>query len=258
MAMYNNQNTFEKSFDRDYLTEDLIQAQWAEFIELKKVVSELCSLKGSPISILDIGIGNARIPKHLSGVDEIWSKIDQYDGTDNAQACVELSNQILEALQINDKAKAYLWDAKNLDQWGKKYDLIWTTWFTAGNFYPEDFSFENYPIDNQTLDLTTNPSFDKIFRAAYQLLNSNGAIVLGACYKDNMNTQKKQEKAYLKMGMNLITSNKDSFTATREGFWSQRFTPEKIYNYFDFVDKNKIKFTNLDPYDYAMQITILK
>ena len=68
MAMYDNTNTVEKSFDLSYISEHLIQAQWAEFIELKKVITELAIKKNTPISILDIGIGNARIPKHLCGV----------------------------------------------------------------------------------------------------------------------------------------------------------------------------------------------
>ena len=73
MEMYDNINTVQKSFDVDFLTEPLLQAQWAEFIELKKIIAEIYYLKGDKISILDIGIGNARIPKHLSGIDEIWS-----------------------------------------------------------------------------------------------------------------------------------------------------------------------------------------
>ena len=36
--MYDNQNTVQKSFDPDFLTEELLQAQWAEFIELKKIL----------------------------------------------------------------------------------------------------------------------------------------------------------------------------------------------------------------------------
>ena len=36
MAMYDNENTIEKSFDLNYISEHLLQAQWAEFVELKK------------------------------------------------------------------------------------------------------------------------------------------------------------------------------------------------------------------------------
>ena len=39
MEMYDNKNTVQKSFDIDFLTEPLLQAQWAEFIELKKIIT---------------------------------------------------------------------------------------------------------------------------------------------------------------------------------------------------------------------------
>src|SRR6266498_1945302 len=66
MPMYDNENTVRTTFDLNYINEYLIQAQWAEFIELKKVIHEISERQKSPITILDIGIGNARVPKHLS------------------------------------------------------------------------------------------------------------------------------------------------------------------------------------------------
>ena len=39
--MYDNENTVKASFDLNYVSEYLIQAQWAEFIELKKVAMKL-------------------------------------------------------------------------------------------------------------------------------------------------------------------------------------------------------------------------
>jgi precorrin-6B methylase 2 len=258
MEMYDNENTFRKSFDEKYLSEELLQAQWAEFIELKKVITELYLQEKHPITILDIGIGNARIAKHLSGIPEMWQMIASYDGTDNAEACVTLSQQIVNNLKIEDKVTVYHFDASNLDQWNKKYDLIITTWFTAGNFYPENFSFENYATSNHRLNLSENKKFDAIFSNAYKLLNQGGEIVIGACYIDNKNTRNKQEQAYQKMGMTVITKPEDSFTATKEGFWSQRFTKEKMLHYLGFVDPTKITFIPLDTYDYAMQVKIKK
>ncbi len=107
MEMYDNENTVQRSFDIDFLTEYLVQAQWAEFIELKKIITELHAAKGNPISILDIGIGNARIPKHLSGIKEIWDMIERYDGTDNAQACIDISKKIIAEPGIQDKVNAF-------------------------------------------------------------------------------------------------------------------------------------------------------
>jgi hypothetical protein len=258
MAMYDNENTVVKSFDLTYISEHLQQAQWAEFIELKKVVTALYKRQGRPVSILDIGIGNARIPKHLSGVKEMWDMVATYDGTDNAQACVDIASKNIADLNIADKVHAYFFEGAKLDEWTKKYDLVITTWFTAGNFYPDDFSFETYQSAGKRLDLSTNEKFTTIFKNAYGLLNEGGALLIGACYIDNASTRLKQEESYAKMGMTVITSAADSFTATREGFWSQRFTKEKLKQYLYFVSPEKIQFTPLDTYDYAMQVSISK
>jgi hypothetical protein len=258
MNMYDNENTVQKSFNDRYLSEDLLQAQWAEFTELKRVISEVYLKKGSPLTVLDIGIGNARIARHLSAIPEMWQMIEIYEGTDNAESCIKLSQETAKELHIEDKLKVHLLDAIQLDQLNKKYDLIICTWFTPGNFYPEDFPFDTYNDSSKRLDLSKNEKFTEIFSKAYSLLNSEGEIILGACYIDNGNTRKKQEQSYLKMGMEVITNASDSFTATREKFWSQRFTQEKIRAYLPFVKPENILFTTLDPYNYAMQIRIKK
>ena len=178
MAMYDNENTVKASFDLNYVSEYLIQAQWAEFIELKKAIHEISERKGAPVAILDIGIGNARIAKHLSGIKDIWDKVALYDGSDNAMACVDISNDVIGELGIEDKVTAFFLDAKDLDKWDKKYDMVITTWFTAGNFYPDDFPFDTYKGSVKRLDLTTNKKFTTIFRNAYDLLNPAEKLLL--------------------------------------------------------------------------------
>jgi len=78
--------------------------------------------KKNPITILDIGIGNARIAKHLSGIPEMWSMVESYDGTDNAKICVNISRQVAIDLKIDEKVKVYFLDALNLNQLEKHYD----------------------------------------------------------------------------------------------------------------------------------------
>ena len=258
MNMYDNENTVQKSFNDAYLSEDLIQAQWAEFVSLKNIISEIYSKKGKPLTILDIGIGSARIARHLSAISEMWQMIESYEGTDNAEACVKLAQATAKELHIEDKLKVHLLDAIHLDQLDKKYDLVVCTWFTPGNFYPDSFPFDTYNDSFKRLDLSENEKFTGIFSKAYSLLQPDGEIILGACYIDNDNTRIKQEQSYIKMGMTIITNVNDSFTATKEKFWSQRFTKEKIIAYLPFVDPKKIVFIPLDPYNYAMQIRIKK
>ena len=258
MSIYETEDSVIKSFDKDFIPEEHLQAQWAEFIELKKIIAEQFYLQNRPVSILDIGIGSARIPKHLCGIPEIWNMIALYDGIDNAIPCINISKKVVADLNIGDKVSVHLLEAHQINSLNKKYDLIIITWFTAGNFYPENFPFETYKESGQRLDLSENERFGNVFSAAYQLLSAGGEIVIGSCYIDNDNTRKKQEAFYKKIGMTIITDAEDSFTATKEKFWSQRFTKEKIYNYFSYVEQWKIIFTLLDTYDYAMQVRIKK
>lgn len=258
MSIYETEQSVEKTFDKDFIPEEQLQTQWSEFIELKKVITRLANQMKRPITILDIGVGNARVVKHLCGIKEIWDSIGLYHGIDNAEVCVSISNRIINELNIGTKAKISLLEANQISSLFEKYDIVMTTWFTAGNFCPADFSFETYKANQKKLDLETNPRFDNIFSAAYNLLNLNGEIILGAVYLDTDINRKKQEHFYTKLGMEIITDEKDSFTATREKFWSQRFTKEKLFSYFHFVDSNKISFTALDTYNFAMQVSIKK
>ncbi len=256
--IYETEKSVEKSFDENFIPEEQLQTQWAEFIELEKLITELSALKQRPVSILDIGVGDARVVKHLCVIPEIWDCISSYHGIDNAEACLAISNKVIIGLNIQDKAKVSFLEAHHLNTLTEKYDMIITTWFTAGNFYPENFSFETYKESAVKLDLTSNERFERIFGNAYTLLNPGGEIVLGACYIDNDTTRKKQEAFYKKLGMTVITDVQDTFTATKEKFWSQRFTKEKLHRYFGFVKTDKIIFTSLDTYDFAMQVRIKK
>ncbi|MFE3869147.1 hypothetical protein ACFX5E_13840 [Flavobacterium sp. LS2P90] len=141
--------------------------------------------------MLDVGIGNARIVKHLSAIPEMWNMIKLYDGIDNAEICVNLARNTANELNIEDRVTVYFLDAVKLNQLQKQYDLIIITWFTAGNFYSENFPFENYNLLSEKIDLSKNKKFDTIFTFAYKMLNANGEILIGACYIDNENTRKK-------------------------------------------------------------------
>jgi hypothetical protein len=258
MSIYDSENSVQQSFDENAIPEEQLQTQWAEFIELKKVIADLYVNNKKSISVLDIGIGDGRIVKHLSGIKEIWECIGLYDGIDNAVPCLAISTKLINDLKIQDKVKLSYLEAHHLDTVAEKYDLIITTWFTAGNFYPQDFPFETYRETGKRIDLSENKRFEKIFFDAYNLLNPGGEILIGSCYIDNDNTRKKQEAFYKKMGMTVITDSLDTFTATKEKFWSQRFTKEKLQHYLSFATPEKIIYTPLDTYDFAMQVRIKK
>jgi hypothetical protein len=258
MSIYDTENDVEHTFNSEFFPEEQLQTQWAEFIEFKKVITELYHRLKHPLSILDIGVGNARVVPHLCGISEIWQMIGSYHGIDNADACLAISNSVIKELKIDDKASVGFLEADDIARLDKSYDIIITTWFTAGNFYPPDFPFESYKESRDKINLATNKRFTKIFSDAYNLLNPGGEIILGACYFDNAATRLRQEGFYKKLGMEVITDETESFTATKEKFWSQRFTKEKLRNYLSFAAPENITFTMLDTYDFAMQVRIKK
>lgn len=255
VEMYDKPQHIEDTFTESNLSEYLLQAQWAEFVELKKTITEVYKKKESSLKILDIGIGDARILKHLVGIKEIWDAIEHYDGIDVAQNCIDISNKIIKDLKIEEKASVQLFDAVKLKDLKKKYDLIISTWFTVGNFYPFDFDFKKF---KPGYDMSTNDKFTMILKQAYEMFNPNGELIIGSMYIDNDETRKKQEDSYRNFGWTVITDERDCFTASKDGWWSQRFTKQRVYDYLPFIPKEKISFIPLDTYDYAMMVRIKK
>ena len=255
VEMYDKSKHVEDTFNEENLSKHLIYAQKSEFIELKKIINELYKKKKSPLTILDIGIGDARILKLLFNNKEIWNAIESYDGIDIAQNCIDISKKVIKDLNVKKKTNIRLLNAIKLKTLKKKYDLIISTWFTAGNFYPFDFDFKKFIPG---YDMTTNDKFSMIFKQAYDLLNSGGEVIIGSMYIDNEETRKKQEDAYRDFGWTVITDERDCFTATKDGWWSQRFTKKRVYDYLNFIPKEKISFISLDTYNYAMMVRIKK
>lgn len=253
--MYENAKHVEDTFTEENLSVHLREAQRAEFAELEKVILERVE-HGKPLKILDVGIGNARVLSLLAQKPELWGAVECFEGIDVAQNCVDLSQKAINKLGIGDKANVRLLDALNLEELNNSYDLIIATWFTAGNFYPSEFNPKNFKPGES--DLSTNAKFTDVFRQAYEKLNPGGEIVIGSIYIDNESTRKKQEDSYRAFGWRVITDERDSFTASEEGWWSQRFTKDRVREYLPFVPKEKISFTPLDTYQYAMMVRIQK
>lgn len=257
MNVYDSTEKINESFSPDFIPEEQLQTQWSELLQIKKAIYKFHQQKKKKIAILDIGVGTGRIIKHLSGIKEIWNCIDSYTGIDNNDNCLALAKENINKWNLADKVSVIRLEAKDILSLGKKYDIIMTTWFTPGNFYPANFNFASYnPVANR-LSLKTNPAFTMVWSHAAQLLKKNGMAILGSCYKQNDATRVKQETFYKQMGMTVITDDKDLFTATREGFWSQRLTLNQIKKYLNNAGFTKIKKIKLDNYSFAFQVQLL-
>ena len=257
MNIYDSKEKIKESFSPDLIPEEQLQTQWSELIQIKKAIYNLHHQKKKKLSILDIGVGTGRIIKHLALIPEIWNCIETYTGIDNNDNCLAIAKQNINEWNLADKVSVIRLEAKDILCLQKKYDIIMTTWFTPGNFYPADFDFNSYNPAQKRLSLKTNPAFTRVWSHAGQMLKKNGMIILGSCYYQNDATRIKQENFYRQLGMTVITNEKDLFTATREGFWSQRFTSDQIKKYLENAGFKKIKKINLDNYYFAFQVQLL-
>jgi SAM-dependent methyltransferase len=265
-VMYQSKEA-QRTLDPKFMTPYHKQAQWAEFTELKKVIGEIRNKRKRSLRVFDIGIGTARIPACLSTV-ATWDKIAKYIGIDISPFCVSQSKRIAKLRGIADKVEVVLFDATHLSAGytgflrNGKYDLVICTYFTAGDFQPDEIKLqtkENGSIVDYDVDvLKPNKNFIAVFKGAYELLHEGGKIVIGSVYYDNDLARKIQEDFYRRCKMTVITSSKDPFAATKEGFWSERFDQDKIYSYFPWVPKNKIELIPLDDYNFAFMVVIHK
>jgi hypothetical protein len=244
-----------------------IQAQWAEFTRLKQVIGEVYSTSSRALWFFDIGIGYARVPVLLSSVGT-WEKVSRYVGIDNSQHCVTQSKRIITSRKIAEKVEVVKSDALDISkEQGEsfrhgKYDLVVCTYFTAGDFKPDrielDTDKNGHIVDYDVGLLEPNQNFVAVFKGAFDLVREGGRIILGSIYLDNELARKRQEELYTKCGMTVITSKKDQFAATKEGFWSERFTEEKIYDYLSWIPSSKIELISLDDYSFAVMVVITK
>jgi SAM-dependent methyltransferase len=253
MNIYDSAEKINTTFDPAFIPEEQLQTQWSELIQIKKAIHDLYLRKHKKLSILDIGVGTGRILKHLSRIPETWNCINSYTGIDNNHNCLSLARQNINEWNLGHKVSLQHMPAGDIQRLEKKFDIIMTTWFTPGNFYPADFDFAGYDPRKKRLSLKKNPAFTSLWRSARKMLKKNGMVILGSCYHQNEATRKKQEHFYKQCGMTVITDAGDTFTATREGFWSQRFTPGLLKKYLKGAGYSKIKKIDLDEYDFAFQ-----
>jgi len=263
--MYGNKKV-DNTLNPNFMTSFHKIAQIAELKELIKLITDQFLITKRPLKILEIGVGDGRIPLALSEND-IWEKIDLFVGIENSQLEVQKAIKSIQNNKLYNKVKIICFDALDLENKKKKlpeqqYDLIICAYFTPGNFKPDEIKIEAdiknkispYPIES----LNPNKNFIKVFKSAYEILNPSGKIFLGSVYIDTDENRRRQGDFYKKCGMTVITSNEDEFIATKEGLWSERFTEEKVYKYFSFVYKEKIKLISLDADNFAMSVLISK
>ena len=264
-VMYSSEEV-ERTLNDTFLTDALRVARKKELELLQEELGTLYDFFKTPLKIFDIGVGDGYVPINLQR--KLLNNIEGYIGIDNSLRELKQFEKNVHEAKLENKIRAFEFDANNLadvsfhQKLPLPFHAVICTYFTPGNFRPDEIKLEedeaghikSYPIEI----LNPNKKFQKVFSEAYKLLCDGGKLILGSIYIDSPTTRLKQEEFYKNCGMHVISTKKDSFTATREGFWSQRFTNEKIYSYFNWIDRNKIKFLPLDSENFAQMIIVTK
>ena len=255
-----------RTLDDDFLTDALRTARNKELLLLQDELLSLHAHLKERLRILDIGIGDGYVP--LNCRKDVWAKIETYVGIDNSDRELERCEKNIRESGLENKVStlkvdaAMLGDASLNPKWPIPFHAVLCTYFTPGNFKPEEIDLgvggNGLILPYPDHVLSPNKKFQKIFSAAYTMLCDGGKLILGSVYRETPETRLKQEAFYKKCGMHIMTTEKDTFTATQEGFWSQRFTDEKIYSYLNWIGRQNIQMIPLDTENFAQMVVITK
>lgn len=256
----------ECTLDDVFLTDALRGARTRELEFLQRELFALHAAFQVPLNVFDIGIGDGYVPVHFER--ELWTRLETYVGIDNSARELERCGKNVRQTGLNHKVRTFAFDATHLNDQAFRQKLpsplhaVVCTYFTAGNFKPDEIRAEEGPsgriLPYSQAALRPNRVFQRVFFEAYQLLCHGGKLILGSTYMDSPATREKQEAFYEKCGMRVITTNEDTFTATREGFWSQRFTDEVFRTYLDWIPSEDVEFIPLDAEEFARMVVITK
>ncbi|MCP4664314.1 MAG: class I SAM-dependent methyltransferase [bacterium] len=206
---YEDQNV-RKTLDPSFCPEEIRNAR-----EVQDQII-IRRFKGAPIKIADVGCG------------------DGYHGTVFAPACIlyhgfEISTEMAEQARRNwrelglTNAEMFVGDADDTEPEPDFYDVVWSLYFTPGNFRDEFDDISMY--DDSYLD--RNPRFVSIVSKFYRALKPGGTMFL-TVYKDVPEAEQAQREFYHNTGQHVITPPGSRFVATAENFWSARWTRESM------------------------------
>lgn len=132
------------------------------------------------------------------------------------------------------------------------YDVAWSLYFTSGNFRDSFPDISEYTEEY----LNQNPAFIRIIRNFYQALKPGGKLFL-TVYKDKPETEAAQHKFYGDTGQQIITPLGSRFVATKDNFWSVRWTKESMLSNLQAcgILPEQVKFNELNEIAWMVEIT---
>ena len=132
------------------------------------------------------------------------------------------------------------------------YDLVFCLYFTAGNF--RDIYDDLGVYTDAYLD--RNPAFVRIFTTFYRALKTGGLMFL-TIYRDVPEAETEQRDMYENTGQHVLTPAGSRFVATREKFWSVRFTVSSLVSNLaaSGVPRDAIAFHDLNSIAWLIEVS---
>jgi len=199
--------------------------------------------EGKPLAIADIGCGDGYHGEIFGPAAKL------YHGFEISSEMAQKSRDRWSAI---DGAEVFEGDANTMTLEPGTYDIAWSLYFTSGNFRQEFLDLSLY--DDDYLD--NNPAFINIVYSFYNALKDGGKLFL-TVYKDVPETEAAQREFYKKTGQTVVTSLGSRFVATKENFWSVRWTKESMLSNLKAcgIESTQVKFNNLNNVAWLVEVT---
>lgn len=232
-------DSVQKTLDDKYVHPRILDARKTQ----DQIIKE--RFGGKKLAIADIGCG------------------DGYHGEEFAPDCelyhgFEISSEMANKTRNRWKGQGlentavFEGDASRVELKPNTYDVAWSLYFTSGNFREEFDDLRNY--DDSYLD--KNPAFIGIVGNFYNALKPGGKMFL-TVYKDKSETEDAQRTFYETTGQEVVTPLGSRFVATKENFWSVRWTERSMLSNLTEcgIDSNQVKFNDLNEVSWLVEIT---
>jgi len=228
----------QKTLDNKYVPQLILEA--------RKIQDEILAInfKGQKIKIADIGCGDGYHGAIFA------PDCEAYHGFDISKEMVKKTGYRWAESGLKN-AHVVECDAAKVELEPNFYDVAWSLYFTSGNFRDEFDDIDKY--DDAYLD--KNPKFISIISNFYNALKQGGKLFL-TVYKDNPETEAAQRQFYQDTGQSVITPLGSRFVATKENFWSVRWTKESMFlNLAECgINPEQVKFNDLNNVGWLVEI----
>lgn len=228
----------QKTLDNSYVPKSILEARQ---IQDRLIVRRF---RGKKLNIADIGCGDG-----YHG--EIFAPgCNNYHGFEISSEMAKKASQRFSDMGLTN-ANVFEGDASKAELPEDFYDVAWSLYFTSGNFRDEFDDIVKY--DDAYLD--KNPVFIRIISNFYRALRLGGRLFL-TVYKDKPETEQIQRTFYKQTGQQVITPLGSRFVATKENFWSVRWTEQSMLSNLAEcgIQPEQVTFNDLNEIAWLVEI----